>query len=163
MTELIPADKARELVSKAAPNREEAEADTLANAALTWAMKNAEGQTASRIMTYAKYGKTDLTVKFAPGESDHGGEGNAFYNDLLANSNVRVADAITDIIYGREQNVLSPIQEMRLLNFYNARLVKFVKDLKRMGYTVDSGTASSATHGYIHKDDSTILVSWPSE
>ena len=121
-TELIGADEARALAEAAQPGRAQAEADTLAANALRWAMHNAEGQTSTRIRTYAKYGRRSLMLKFAPGEDDCAGEGNAFYNDLLANSNVLVADAISSIIHGRPQALISPLQEMRLLNEYNAKL-----------------------------------------
>lgn len=143
-TELISAREARQLAAQAKPGRAYAEADALSAHALRWAMHNAEGQTSSRIRTYARYGKTSITLKFAPGESDGGGVGNAFYNDLLANSNVVVADAIADIINGREQDVISPLQQMRLLNAYNAKLVAFIRKLRRLGYDVRAGEELAA-------------------
>ncbi len=156
-TELIGADEARALAEAAQPGRAQAEADTLAANALRWAMHNAEGQTSTRIRTYAKYGRRSLMLKFAPGEDDCAGEGNAFYNDLVANSNVLVADAISNIIHGREQALISPLQEMRLLNEYNAKLVAFLRRLKRAGYEVRAGEelAAEGTH-----DNSTVVVSW---
>ena len=107
-TELISAEDARALTAAAKPGRSQAGADTLATNALRWAMRNAEGQTSTRIRTYAMYGRTSVMLKFAPGETDCAGAGNAFYNDLLANSNVLVADAISSIIHGRPQGLISP-------------------------------------------------------
>ncbi|MGI6229766.1 MAG: hypothetical protein ACOYJL_02500 [Tractidigestivibacter sp.] len=156
-TPLISADEARQLVADAKPNRSQAEADTLAANALRWAMHNAEGQTSTRIRTYASYGRTSVILKFAPGEADCAGAGNAFYNDLIANSNVLVADAISSIIHGRDQALISPLQSMRLLNEYNAKLVAFLRRLKRAGYDVKAGE-ELAEQG-IH-DNSTVVVSW---
>ncbi len=156
-TELIPADEARALTAHAKPGRSQAEADTLAENALRWAMHNAEGQTSTRIRTYAMYGRTSVMLKFAPGETDCAGAGNAFYNDLLANSNVLVADAISSIIHGREQALISPRQQMRLLNEYNVKLVAFLRRLRRTGYDVKAGEELAAEG--IH-DNSTIIVSW---
>ena len=115
MLDMISAKEAKQLVAEADPEREMAANDTLSQTALHWAMKNAIGRTDSRIRTYAKFGRTQLSVKFAPSDIDHDGEGNSFYNDLLGNSNSYVADAISDIIYGREQTMISPIQTARLL------------------------------------------------
>ena len=155
-TELISAEDARALTAAAKPGRSQAEADTLATNALRWAMRNAEGQTSTRIRTYAMYGRTSVMLKFAPGETDCAGAGNAFYNDLLANSNVLVADAISSIIHGRPQGLISPLQEMRLLNEYNAKLVAFLRRLRRAGYDVKAGEelASEGVH-----DNSTVVVS----
>ena len=156
-TELISAEDARALTAAAKPGRSQAEADTLATNALRWAMRNAEGQTSTRIRTYAMYGRTSVMLKFAPGETDCAGAGNAFYNDLLANSNVLVADAISSIIHGRPLGLISPLQEMRLLNEYNAKLVAFLRRLRRAGYDVKAGEelASEGVH-----DNSTVVVSW---
>jgi hypothetical protein len=156
-TELISADDARALTAAAKPGRSQAEADTLAANALRWAMHNAEGQTSTRIRTYAMYGRTSVMLKFAPGETDCAGAGNAFYNDLLANSNVLVADAISNIIHGRPQGLISPLQEMRLLNEYNAKLVAFLRRLRRAGYDVKAGEELAAEGMH---DNSTIVVSW---
>ncbi|MGN0056527.1 MAG: hypothetical protein ACI360_08840 [Atopobiaceae bacterium] len=156
-TELITAEEARALAASAKPGRTQAEADTLSANALRWAMRNAEGQTSTRIRTYATYGRTSLALKFAPGTEDRLGLGNAFYNDLVANSNVEVADAISAIIYGRDQDLISPLQQMRLLNEYNAKLVGFLRRLRRAGYDVRAGEELAAEG--IH-DNSTIVVSW---
>lgn len=155
-TEIISAEEARDLSQAANRERPQAEADTLAASALHWAMRNAEGQTASRIRTYATYGKTSLHLKFAPAEDDGAGEGNAFYNDLKANSNVPVADAISDIIHGRPQSLISPIQEMRLINEYNAKLVAFLRKLRRLGYDVKAGEEVAVQGSH---DNSTIAPS----
>ncbi len=155
---MLEAHEAWELTQSATPGRERAEADTLAASALKWAMKNAIGQTEARIETYAAYGRDALSMKFAPGEANRDGDGNAFYNDLLANSNALVADAIADIIYGREQSVISPIQTARLLNDYNAKLVHFIRTLRRLGYKVRTGTRDDG--GHISHDNSTIIISW---
>ncbi len=156
-TELIRASEARELAASAIPGREQAAADTLAANALRWAMHNAQGQTSTRIRTYAAFGKHSIRLKFAPGEDDGSGDGNAFYNDLVANSNVEVADAISDIIHGRPQTLISPIQEMRLTNEYNAKLVGFLRNLHRAGYEVKAG--EELLKEGVH-DKSTIEVSW---
>ena len=156
-TELISAEEARALTKAARPGRSQAEADTLATNALRWAMRNAEGQTSTRIRTYAMYGRTSVMLKFAPGETDCAGAGNAFYNDLLANSNVLVADAISNTIHGRPQGLISPLQEIRLLNEYNAKLVVFLRRLRRAGYDVKAGEELAAEG--VH-DNSTIVVSW---
>ena len=68
-TELISAKEAHGLSEAATKSRPQAEADTLSASALRWAIRNAEGQTASRTRTYAKYGKTSLHLKFAPAEA----------------------------------------------------------------------------------------------
>ena len=88
---MIDASEARRLTEAADPNREYAEADTLAQSALSWALRNAEGRTDTRVRTYAQHGHTRLSLKFAPGSGDGRGNGNSFYNDLLGNSNVAVA------------------------------------------------------------------------
>ena len=51
----------------------------------------------------------------------------------------------------------SPLQEMRLLNEYNAKLVAFLRRLRRAGYDVKAGEelASEGVH-----DNSTVVVSW---
>lgn len=157
VTGLISAEEARTLAAAAQPGRAQAEADTLAASALRWAMHNAEGQTGARIRTYAQYGRHSITLKFAPGEGDGAGDGNAFYNDLVANSNMLVADAITRIIHGRPQALVSPLQEMRLTNEYNAQLVAFLRRLKRAGYEVRAGEELAADGAH---DNSTVLVSW---
>lgn len=154
---MIDAKEARQLADEAQPGRERAEADTLSQNALTWALHNAEGRTDTRIRMYAKYGRNTLTVKFAPGTEDRDGNGNSFYSDLVANSNVRVADAICDVIYGRDQELISPIQTARIINTYSARLAKFVNDLRRLGYGIDTGTDE---YGNANNDDSTIIVTW---
>lgn len=154
---MISAAEARQLTDAATPGREQAEADTLSDSALSWALRNAEGRTDTRIRTYATYGRSSLAVKFAPGSQDGAGSGNSFYSDLAANSNTAVADAICDIIYGREQDLISPRQTARLLNTYSARLAKFVHDLKRQGFDVQTGEGA---YGNASLDDSTIIVSW---
>lgn len=156
-TGLIAADEARALAASARPGRRQAEADTLAASALRWAMRNAQGQTSTRIRTYATFGKHSVRLKFAPGETDGGGDGNAFYMNLVANSNAEVADAISDIIHGRPQSLISPIQEMRLTNEYNAKLVAFLRKLRRAGYEVKAG--EELLQEGVH-DESTIEVSW---
>ena len=107
---------------------------------------------------YAKFGRTTLSVKFAPSDNDRDGEGNSFYNDLVANSNTNVADAVCDIIYGREQDLISPIQTARILNTYSSRLAKFVNDLQRLGYEVEVGNGDEKGNGKI--DNNTIVVKW---
>ncbi len=154
---MIDADEARTLTAKAVPGREGAEADTLAENALGWALKNAESRTDTRVRMYAKHGRTSLAVKFAPGDYDGRGNGNCFYSDLVANSNIEVADAICDLIYGREQDLISPIMSKRLLNTFNARLVAFVRKLRRLGYDVRTGHDE---YGNANLDDSTMIVSW---
>lgn len=154
---MISAEEARELAEAARPDRDQAEADSLAKNALGWALKNAEGRTDTRARMYAQHGHGHLAVKFAPGKGDGYGDGNSFYNDLVGNSNVAVADAICDIIYGREQALISPIEKMRILNTFNTRLVKFVRDLKRLGFTVTTGHED---YGNANNDDSTIIISW---
>ena len=158
MLDMISAKEAKQLVEEADPEREMAANDTLSQTALHWAMKNAIGRTDSRIRTYAKFGRTQLSVKFAPSDIDHDGEGNSFYNDLLGNSNSYVADAISDIIYGREQTMISPIQTARLLNTYSAQIAKFVRDLERLGYRVSVGESDDKGNGKM--DDSTIIINW---
>ena len=154
---MISAEEARELAEAARPDRDQAEADSLAKNALGWALKNAEGRTDTRVRMYAQHGHGHLAVKFAPRKGDGYGDGNSFYNDLVGNSNVAVADAICDIIYGREQALISPIEKMRILNTFNTRLVKFVRDLKRLGFTVTTGHED---YGKANNDDSTIIISW---
>lgn len=154
---MISAEEARELAEAARPDRDQAEADSLAKNALGWALKNAEGRTDTRVRMYAQHGHGHLAVKFAPGKGDGYGDGNSFYNDLVGNSNVAVADAICDIIYGREQALISPIEKMRILNTFNTHLVKFVRDLKRLGFTVTTGHED---YGNANNDDSTIIISW---
>lgn len=158
MLDMISAKEAKQLVAEADPEREMAANDTLSQTALHWAMKNAISRTDSRIRTYAKFGRTQLSVKFAPSDIDHDGEGNSFYNDLLGNSNSYVADAISDIIYGREQTMISPIQTARLLNTYSAQIAKFVRDLERLGYRVSVGESDDKGNGKM--DDSTIIINW---
>ena len=158
MLDMISAKEAKQLVAEADPEREMAANDTLSQTALHWAMKNAIGRTDSRIRTYAKFGRTQLSVKFAPSDIDRDGEGNSFYNDLLGNSNSYVADAISDIIYGREQTMISPIQTARLLNTYSAQIAKFVRDLERLGYRVSVGESDDKGNGKM--DDSTIIINW---
>ena len=158
MLDMISAKEAKQLVAEADPEREMAANDTLSQTALHWAMKNAIGRTDSRIRTYAKFGRTQLSVKFAPSDIDHDGEGNSFYNDLVANSNTNVADAVCDIIYGREQDLISPIQTARILNTYSSRLAKFVNDLQRLGYEVEVGNGDEKGNGKI--DNNTIVVKW---
>ena len=157
MIDMISAQEARELVAGAKPGEEHAEADTLAENAMGWATRNAESRTDTRIRMYARYGKTSLAVKFAPGEKDRDGSGNSFYSDLMANSNMRVADAICDIIYNRDQDVISPYETARLLNTFSAKLAKFVNDLGRRGYDVKVG---SDAPGSGNLDDSTIVIGW---
>lgn len=157
MLEMIKAAQARELSSKAEPGREQAEADTLSASAMRWAIHNAKGRTDARVQTYAKYGRTELSVKFAPGYHDGNGAGNSFYNDLYANSNVEVADAICAIIYGREQKLISPLQTARLLNEYSTQVAKFVTDLERLGYEVETGTGEGTN---TTDDANTIIISW---
>ena len=154
---MIDAEEARALTAKAVPNREYAAADMLAENALTWALRNAEARTDTRVRMYAKNGQASLAVKFAPGDHDGNGNGNSFYNDLLASSNLVVADAICDLIYGREQDLISPLMSKRLLNTFNARLVAFVRKLRRLGYDVQTGSEES---GNARLDDSTMIVSW---
>lgn len=154
---MIDADEARRLAAAADPTREQAEADVLAANALKWALHNAEGRTDTRIRLYAAHGNHRIAVKFAPGPGDAGGNGNSFYNDLVGSANIEVADAICDIIYGREQTLISPIQSMRTLNTFNARLVKFVRDLTRYGYDVQQGSEKT---GNSNIDDSSLLISW---
>lgn len=158
MLDMIKADEAREISQAADPTRETAAADTLSNNAMSWAIRNAVHRTDTRIRMYAKFGHTNLSVKFAPSDEDREGEGNSFYNDLVANSNTNVADAICDIIYGRDQDLISPIQTARLLNTYSAQLAKFVNDLQRLGYEVEVGNGLDKGNGKI--DNNTIVVKW---
>lgn len=160
MLNMIRADEAKHLTNSARPGREQAEADTLSDSAIRWAIRNAEGRTDSRIRTYAQYGKSELSVKFAPSATDGNGVGNSFYNDLYANSNARVADAICDIIYGRDQDFISPIQTARLLNYYSTQLAKFVTDLERLGYEVEVGSEDPETGSNAIDDCNTIIVKW---
>lgn len=155
--DMISAEEARALTSASKSNREHAEPDTLSENAMLWALHNAEGRTHTRIRLYAKYGRSSLSVKFAPGTKDGRGSGNSFYSDLAANSNTDVADAMCDIIYSRDQSLISPLQTARLLNTYNARLTKFIRDLERLGYGVRTGEDE---YGSSNLDDSTIIVSW---
>ena len=138
---MIDVTEARALVKKAIPGRSRAEADTLSTAAIT----------------YATYGKTAIAVKIAPGVEDGDGSGNSFYSDLVAESNTEVADAIADLINGREQTLLLPIQVSRILNTYNARTVKFVRSLRQLGFTVKTG---NEPYGNTCLDNSTIVVIW---
>lgn len=154
---MINAAEARALAGRARPDRKRAEADTLAESALGWALRNAETRTDARVRTYATYGRSSLAVKFAPGEHDGKGNGNSFYSDLVANSNVEVADAVCAIVYGREQDLISSVMSKRLLNTFNARLVRFVRELRRLGYDVRTGTDA---YGNANLDDSTMIVSW---
>ena len=108
-------------------------------------------------LAYATYGKTAIAVKIAPGVEDGDGSGNSFYSDLVAESNTEVADAIADLINGREQTLLSPIQVSRILNTYNARTVKFVRSLRQLGFTVKTG---NEPYGNARLDNSTIVVIW---
>ena len=158
MLDMIRAEEARQIAASANPEEEHAEADTLAENAMGWATRNAMARTNTRVRMYAKYGRTSLAVKFAPGELDGKGTGNSFYNDLVANSNTNVADAICDIIYGRDQELISPIQTARLLNTYSAQLAKFVNDLQRLGYEVEVGNGLDKGNGKI--DNNTIVVKW---
>ncbi|EPD77387.1 MULTISPECIES: hypothetical protein [Atopobiaceae] len=154
---MIDVTEAKALVEKAVPGRDRAEADTLSAAAIDWAIKNLIGRTEARIRTYAMYGKTAIAVKIAPGVKDREGSGNSFYSDLVAESNTEVADAIADLINGREQTLLSPIQTARILNTYNARTVKFVRSLRQLGFTVKTGDEPC---GNARLDNSTIVVMW---
>lgn len=154
---MISSEEARRLAAAARLDRRRAEADTLSDNAISWALHNAEGRTDTRIRLYAKYGRTSLSMKFAPGTEDGQGNGNSFYSDLEANSNTTIADAVCDIIYGREQSLISPIQTARLLNTYSTRLAKLVKDLRRLGFDVRTGEDE---YGNTNLDDSTIIVSW---
>ena len=76
----------------------------------------------------------------------------------MANSNTNVADAVCDIIYGREQDLISPIQTARILNTYSSRLAKFVNALQRLGYEVEVGNGDEKGNGKI--DNNTIVVKW---
>jgi len=76
----------------------------------------------------------------------------------VGNSNTYVADAICDIIYGRPQDMISPIQTARLLNEYSTQLARFVHDLERLGYDVSVGDGSDKGNGKM--DDSTIIIDW---
>ncbi|MEE8723778.1 MAG: hypothetical protein SOI23_03320 [Atopobiaceae bacterium] len=154
---MINANEAKKLTATAKTGRDHAEPDTLSDNAMSWALHNAESRTDTRIRLYAKYGRSSLTVKFAPGTEDGKGSGNSFYSDLAANSNTSVADAICNIIYGRKQELISPLQTARLLNTYSAHLAKFVRDLKRLGYDVTTGEDE---YGNTSLDDSTIIISW---
>lgn len=158
MLDIINANEARKLAAEACPDRETAANDTLSASAMRWAIKNAIGRTDTRIRTYSKFGRTHLSVKFAPSDIDCAGEGNSFYNDLVGNSNTYVADAICDIIYGRPQDMISPIQTARLLNEYSTQLARFVHDLERLGYDVSVGDGSDKGNGKM--DDSTIIIDW---
>ncbi|WP_228478300.1 hypothetical protein [Thermophilibacter immobilis] len=155
--DMISAREAKALTASSRSNREHAEPDTLSENAMSWALHNAEGRTHTRISLFAKYGRTSLSVKFAPGTKDGKGSGNSFYSDLAANSSTAIADAICDIIYSRTQSLISPLQTARLLNTYNARLTKFIRDLERLGYDVRTGEDE---YGSSNLDDSTIIVSW---
>lgn len=110
--DMISAEEARALTSASKSNREHAEPDTLSENAMLWALHNAEGRTHTRIRLYAKYGRSSLSVKFAPGTKDGRGSGNSFYSDLAANSNTDVADAMCDIIYSRDQSLISPFRPL---------------------------------------------------
>jgi hypothetical protein len=154
---MINAEEAKFLTAAAKSGRDYAESDTLSENAMSWALHNAESRTGTRIRLYAQYGHDSLAVKFAPSSDDRNGSGNSFYSDLAANSNNEIADAICDIIYGRSQTLISPLQTARLLNMYSARLAKFVYDLKRLGYGVKTGKGASNNASL---DDSTIIVSW---
>ena len=144
MLDMIRADEARQIAQAAKPGEEHAESDTLAENAMSWA---------------TKYGRTSLAVKFAPGELDGDGTGNSFYNDLLSNSNTRVADAICAVIYSREQDVLSDLEVNRLLNTFSAKVAKFVNDLTRFGFDVRVGQEEASSEKAV-VDNSTIIVSW---
>lgn len=159
MLDMIRAEEARKLVAASEPDRDMAANDTLSDDAMDWAFQNAIGRTEMRIKTYARFGRTQARVKFAPGATDCAGDGNSFYNDLVGNSNVIVADAIADIIYGRDQDVISPLQRSRLLNTYSTRLAKFVRDVERLGYNVTVGEGAGQG-GHDDTDDSTIIISW---
>lgn len=154
---MIKASEARQIAEAANPNREHAEADRLADNALSWALKNAEGRTDTRIRMYAEHGHTRLAVKFAPGPDDADGNGNSFYNDLVGNSNVEVADAICAIIYGRDQELISPLMSKRVLNTFSARLVRFINSLRRAGYEVETG---NEVNGNSNLDDSSLIITW---
>jgi hypothetical protein len=158
MLNMIKAEMAKNAADNARPDRETAAADTLSDSAMHWAIHNCIGRTDARIRTYSKFGRYELSVKFAPGSEDGFGEGNSFYNDLVGNSNTYVADAICDIIYGREQDLISPLQTARLLNTYSAQMAKFVNDLSRLGYDVRVGDGAEQGNGKM--DDSTIIISW---
>ncbi len=158
MLNMIKASEAKNVADNAKPDRETAAADTLSNTAITWAIRNCVGRTDSRIRTYSRFGRYQLSVKFAPGSEDGFGEGNSFYNDLVGNSNTDVADAICDIIYGRGQDLISPLQTARLLNTYSAQLAKFVNDLTRLGYDVRVGDGLEQGNGKM--DSSTIIINW---
>lgn len=157
MLDMIKAEEAKTIASSAQAGREYAEADTLSANAMKWAIHNAKGRTDSRVRMYAQYGHTELSVKFAPGIHDGEGSGNSFYNDLYANSNAHVADAICDIIYGREQNLISPLQTARLLNEYSTQVAKFITDLERLGYEVDPGEGEGTN---ADDDANTIVIKW---
>ena len=159
MVDMIKADEAREIAKNAVEGEEHAESDNLAENAMAWATRNAMARTNTRIRMYAKYGRTSLAVKFAPGELDGDGTGNSFYNDLLSNSNTRVADAICAVIYSREQDVLSDMEVNRLLNTFSAKVAKFVNDLTRFGFDVKVGQEEASSEGAA-LDDSTIIVNW---
>ena len=158
MLDMIKAEEARAIADEAKPNRERAAADTLSDNAINWAIRNCAARTDTRVRMYAKFGHYELSVKFAPGVDDRNGVGNSFYNDLVANSNTDVADAICDILYGRDQDLISPIQTARLLNTYSARLAKFVNDLQRNGYDVCVGDGLDQGNGKL--DNNTIIVNW---
>ena len=158
MLDMIKAEEARAIADEAKPNRERAAADTLSDNAINWAIRNCAARTDTRVRMYAKFGHYELSVKFAPGIDDRNGVGNSFYNDLVANSNTDVADAICDIIYGRDQDLISPIQTARLLNTYSAQIAKFVRDLERLGYRVSVGESDDKGNGKM--DDSTIIINW---
>ena len=70
MVDMIRAEEARQIAASANPEEEHAEADTLAENAMGWATRNAMARTNTRVRMYAKYGRTSLAVKFAPGELD---------------------------------------------------------------------------------------------
>lgn len=78
MVDMIRAEEARQIAASANPEEEHAEADTLAENAMGWATRNAMARTNTRVRMYAKYGRTSLAVKFAPGELDGKGTGNSF-------------------------------------------------------------------------------------
>ena len=84
MLDMIKADEARAIADEAKPNRERAAADTLSDNAINWAIRNCAARTDTRVRMYAKFGHYELSVKFAPGVDDRNGEGNSFYNDLVA-------------------------------------------------------------------------------
>ena len=60
--------------------------------------------------------------------------------------------------FGREQDLISPIQTARILNTYSSRLAKFVNDLQRLGYEVEVGNGDEKGNGKI--DNNTIVVKW---